>query len=872
VYKLLSGVKLDLRGRLYLMFERNTDRYPTPIRKIAVISLLVFTIAGIAILVVFSWVLPGLAVDRAQTALQSKLGLEVRISHASVGWTGCELQGFRAVLPSSKALSFESPKVIVRANLIGLAIFGYRAISAVEVSSLQGRLTVPDPGLRKWIDRFAATERDGSVQTAEIRPIQLILSNYRIEVTDPLGEVIKLSGNEGVFKTSQVEAKLASLSVGLAPGTVVRFSGVQVALGREKNKTKLRKLEIQQTRVELAVASPRNDPPPRRVSNKKSKNHTAFLVEDANDKKDDRDSLNADKDTFQRIERLVSWFKLDKSERSDKPEPRVSDNSGILSSLSERLSDNLMIEMRDATISNGPEQGGQIVMKGLRGTVKARLGGEFDLDAQGSGRAGGALACKLKIWPVQLRAEGHLALRSLSFAVVTPFLPSAPWYEQDKGIVDGELDLVAESIDRLAITGMIHVQNASLASERIAPTPVREIEVNASGKGKWYPTKKRLEIAEAQVDLNGTELKVRGAAEFASDHYLLDLSVKLPLVPCNQAVGAIPRDLLGELASFDWKGRFGGEVTARIDSRELDKTELNIATRDQCVFLNVPASADLRRFHLPFTHQVIEPDGSLFQMETGPGTANWSYLEDISPFVLYAVMAHEDAGFISHRGFSQRHIRDALVRNLKEKRYAVGASTITMQLVKNLFLKREKTLARKVQEVLLTWWLERVLEKREIFELYLNVIEYGPGIYGIRNAARYYFGRTPAELSPAEAVYLSTILPNPKRYHAFFEKRSVPPSWLDLMRPILRRLGEKGWISTEAMEYGLAELSGFRFYGEGEAVLPRKLPAATNPFADGQITAGRMSGESMSEAMGDIGDMTIENESMAFDDSGTKDN
>ena len=127
-------------------------------------------------------------------------------------------------------------------------------------------------------------------------------------------------------------------------------------------------------------------------------------------------------------------------------------------------------------------------------------------------------------------------------------------------------------------------------------------------------------------------------------------------------------------------------------------------------------------------------------------------MEDISPYFVHAVLAHEDAGFFSHHGFSEMHIRSALIRNLQEGRYVVGASTITMQLVKNVFLHREKTLARKIQEVLLTWWIERVMPKRDILELYLNVIEYGPGIYGIRRGARHYFNRLPAQLSPAELL------------------------------------------------------------------------------------------------------------------------
>lgn len=855
------------------MLEFHNARDPKSIRKIAIIAILVVSIGGVLTSILFSWILPGFALDRARSTLQTRFGLDVQIKDASVGWTGCELHGVGVEIPTSKALRIESPKIIVSANIIGLAFFGHRAITAVEVQSLRGSLAIPDTELRKWLDKFTGSERGAKGKTGSSKSVQLVLSDYQIEVSDQWGELVKMSGVSAVYDREKVTAKLASLSMGSTPGSTVRISGVDFQLDRTKGGTKLRKLEVEKAQIELAAVPPRvgGAPEIEEKSRRSKKRDTAASSEKAG-VRNGSDLTNLREDSFQRLRQLFAWLRPARVNETNMPQKSSQDKTGRLSVFSERLSDKLLLRLGDAAISNGPIKSGQIVMKALGGTVKAGEGGAYYLDAKGSGREGGALTCKLKIWPSQLKAEGQLALKSLSFSLVTPFLPAAPWYEADEGVVDGELDLVAESIDRLAITGMVRVRNASLDSPRIAPIPVRDIAVNAMGKGRWYPERKRLEVTEATIDLNGAELRFKGAAEAASDHYLLDASIKLPVMPCNQAVGAIPRDLLGELAGFEWKGRFGGVINAKIDSRELDKSLLNISTQDNCVFLNVPAIADLRRFHLPFVHQVIEPDGSVFQMETGPGTTNWSYLEEISPFVFYAVMAHEDAGFISHRGFSVRHIRDALVRNLKEKRYAVGASTITMQLVKNLFLKREKTLARKVQEVLLTWWLERVLEKREVLELYLNIIEYGPGVYGIRNAARYYFGRTPAELSPAEAVYLSTILPNPKKYHVFYERKSVPPSWLELMQPILRRLGEKGWISTEAMEYGLAELRAFRFYGQGEGVPPRPLPAVTNPFADGQVTAARMSSEAIHEAMEDIRDITIENESMAFDNSEINDN
>jgi len=244
----------------------------------------------------------------------------------------------------------------------------------------------------------------------------------------------------------------------------------------------------------------------------------------------------------------------------------------------------------------------------------------------------------------------------------------------------------------------------------------------------------------------------------------------------------------------------------------------------------VPVIADLSRFGKPFTHTVTEPDGTEFEMETGPGTDNWTPIEAMSPYFIYAVMVHEDPQFFNHHGFSPLNIRNAVVRDLKERRYAVGASTISMQLVKNVFLHREKTMARKIQEVLLTWWTERVMEKRDILELYLNVIEYGPSIYGIRNAAKHYWNRLPSELSPAEAVFLANILPNPKKFHTYYERHALSASFASGLKHFLQRLGERGVYDADAVAYGLQELDHFKFGKENVPAEPRTIPGSAAPL------------------------------------------
>ena len=284
-----------------------------------------------------------------------------------------------------------------------------------------------------------------------------------------------------------------------------------------------------------------------------------------------------------------------------------------------------------------------------------------------------------------------------------------------------------------------------------------------------------------------------------------------------------------------------------VRSDALEETVLQMHVANGCRFETVPAMADLRRVRGSFLHRVQEPDGSVFEMTSGPGSANWVPISAISPLFIHAVVGHEDGGFFNHGGFAVYAIRDALVRNLREGRYVVGASTITMQLAKNLFLHREKTLARKVQEVFLTWWLESALTKAEILELYFNVIEYGPEIYGISRASEHYFGRAPVELTAAESGFLATILPNPKAYHESYEEGHLGTRMRSRVGRFIEHLGSRGRFDADAVADGLAELEQFRFARPGEPAVtwPARGGTAELPFATPSL--GDESGEGWME-------------------------
>lgn len=163
----------------------------------------------------------------------------------------------------------------------------------------------------------------------------------------------------------------------------------------------------------------------------------------------------------------------------------------------------------------------------------------------------------------------------------------------------------------------------------------------------------------------------------------------------------------------------------------------------------------------------------------------WVPYERISPNLKRAVVAAEDARFLDHEGFDWEMIQKAMERNEKRGRVVAGASTISQQLAKNLFLSAERSWLRKGEEAIITWMLEQELSKRRILELYLNLAEWGDGIFGAEAAARYHFGVPAAALTAEQAAWLAVILPSPRRY----EHGRLTPYLASRVSTILARMG-----------------------------------------------------------------------------------
>lgn len=169
----------------------------------------------------------------------------------------------------------------------------------------------------------------------------------------------------------------------------------------------------------------------------------------------------------------------------------------------------------------------------------------------------------------------------------------------------------------------------------------------------------------------------------------------------------------------------------------------------------------------------------------------WVPLSRISPCLISAVTIAEDDKFWVHEGFDYDAIQKAVEKDLKAGEFKLGGSTISQQLAKNLYLSPAKNPFRKAREAVITWRMERVLTKKRILELYLNVIEWGEGIFGAEAAARHYYGKSASRITPHEAARLAAVLPNPRKYSPTGNHRYVVKRSNHIYRIMARREGER---------------------------------------------------------------------------------
>jgi hypothetical protein len=447
-----------------------------------------------------------------------------------------------------------------------------------------------------------------------------------------------------------------------------------------------------------------------------------------------------------------------------------------------------------------------LLLSGIAGTIRPDIADPTRAAIELRGSYGGATTelWHATGWLLPRARTGEIKLRAARFKLgqLGDMLPKEVLSAKNAE-VDGKLDIQYAG-DLVKFSGGFHLAGLTLAHPMIAPVAVPHLGFDARARGSLDLAKRHLKLDEAGFDYRNVHAVLAADVENLGPKPRFTATLQVKPLPCQVVLAAFPSELTPYLQGFKLSGTFSTDLHAGIDFGDLD-VPVDLGGRvgiEGCKVVDAPDWSSGQRLLASFQQTVpIEP-GKWRTFFAGPENPDWVPYAEISPHLINSIMTTEDNGFMKHRGFIPSEFRSALQQNLQKGYFRLGASSITMQMVKNVLLSREKTLSRKLQELFLTWYLEHQLSKERILEIYFNVIELGPDIYGIGKASRHYFGKPPKELTPHEAAWFSSILPSPKRRYVHYCPKDgiLDAKWEAYLRRIMRKNHERGRITDAELE------------------------------------------------------------------------
>jgi hypothetical protein len=379
----------------------------------------------------------------------------------------------------------------------------------------------------------------------------------------------------------------------------------------------------------------------------------------------------------------------------------------------------------------------------------------------------------------------------------------------DGGIEDGRVDFKS-SIDALLFHVELGARGARLAAladhTDDEPQLGDPTDVTMRFDGTWRRPGGVVEIPEIHATLAGADLSGSIALRDLDTDPVVDLALGMQHLDFAQLLGASGVGVPESLAAAPGDGRDLGSVSidVRVRGRPSDPASLSVSPKVEFKPPREMPQAILRlRGDFIFGSQ--DGSGPHRPIDVSPASPDFIALRAVPPLFVRTLLLSEDAGFYGHHGIDLHELPTALLTDWSRGGAARGASTITQQLAKNLFLSRDKQLGRKLQELAITFLLESALGKDRILEIYLNIIEWGPDLRGLRPAARSYFGREPSALTPAQMAFLVAIIPGPIKYQSSFAHGTPGPGLRSLIDELLTKLRSVDAIGEEEYRQALDE-------------------------------------------------------------------
>lgn len=707
---------------------------------------------------------------RAEKAAQA-YGFGIEIANVRPVWLGLKLGDVRVA--DNEARLLEARFEEIRVSMSSGGAIEWVAIAGGEVT-LRGELEV----LRDWIRarRPSKTERGPSASTVQ-RRISVSGLGLRWLGVFGKGTSLRIDGLSGERHAGQSAVGVDAATFVTGRGAVKADGFSLVAANDEAGSSRIR--EIRASRIEFDVGF----------------NSGAGGV-------DDETAVHADGTST-----ISNWATRIAAHRMRAIE--------LANSLSKVLS------------SAGFIESSQVFARVRHGDQEVELGpGQFRVHREGGAILIDASAGEQGRSPLELRASvpiepGEIALK----------IEGGPVSLASLGARDGELGLVgvdgatldARAEVSLSSDGSLvsfdaegHLASLGIHDRRLAEDVIIGLDLGWRARGDMRSDGSVVRMQEGELRLGQIRFLFEGELERGPDFKRARGTWEMPSTLCQAMLGSVPRALIPRTADMQLGGTFAMTGRLGFDTRDLEALELDWRVREACRITSVPESYSVARFRRPFRRLAYDGQGNRIEVLSGPGTPHWAAIEDLSPYLEAAVLTTEDGRFHRHSGFDKEAIKSSVKDNLKAGRFVRGASTISMQLAKNLYLDRQKTLSRKLEEVLLTAYLEQALTKDDILELYFNIVELGPMIYGIGQASEHYFNTTPSQLSLGQALYLVSTLPNPKRQYFDADGR-VTERWSRYLHRLMRIMVTRHRITERELLEGMSEI-----VTRGMAVSPRR--------------------------------------------------
>ena len=413
--------------------------------------------------------------------------------------------------------------------------------------------------------------------------------------------------------------------------------------------------------------------------------------------------------------------------------------------------------------------------------------------------------------------------------VELPFLERKYGLKLNFDTISTEMKQVKRQGDNFRISGSWAVSNLLVNHPRIAENdivlPKGSIEADMVFGENYVAIDSSSVIRIKNIEANPYIKYTMGAEK------IYELQLHTRELDAQELFNSFPQGLFESMEGMQVSGKLRYDMNFLLNSRYPDKVVFNSAMREKNFAVKYWGKGNFQKINGQFIYTPYEYGKPMRNIMIGPNNPDYTPISQISPLLRNAVLTAEDPSFYSHNGFVEESIRKSIATNFKEKAFKRGGSTISMQLVKNVYLNRQKTLARKIEEIMIVWVIENsnLSSKQRMYEVYLNLIEWGRNVYGIGEASRFYFDKHPSQLSLGESIFLASIVPRPKSGLNYFEGDGSLRSGL---RGYFRLIG--GLMAKRGLAQPDSNVYGFYAVRLKES-LRRGIPVADSLSADSLI-------------------------------------